>query len=68
LTLNPHEIVDKLATVDERALLDHLTRLQQLTADLKAAPRGSYLARQLVERVGRELDAARHVVRPYYRR
>ena len=67
LTLNLHEIVDKLAKVDGVKLLEHIERLRHLAESLREAPSDSMRARELTAEIGIELDAARHVVRPYYR-
>ena len=67
LTLNLHEIVDKLAKVDGVKLLEHIERLRYLSEMLREAPSDSMRARELTAEIGIELDAARHVVRPYYR-
>jgi hypothetical protein len=67
LTLNLHEIVDKLAKVDGAKLLEHIERLRQLAEALRQTPSDSMRARELTAEIGQELDAARHVVRPYYR-
>jgi predicted ester cyclase len=67
LTLNLHELVDKLAKVDGVKLIEHIERLRQLAASLREAPPESMRARELTAAIGMELDAARHVVRPYYR-
>jgi hypothetical protein len=68
VSLDVHDIVDKLAKCDVPALLAHVEQLQQLAADLRAATHDAAATRSLTERIGQELDAARHVVRPYYRR
>jgi predicted ester cyclase len=67
LTLNLHEIVDKLAKVDSTKLLEHIERLRQLAEALREVPSESMRARELTAEIGVELDSARHVVRPYYR-
>lgn len=63
-----HEIVDKLTQVDLSNLLTHLDRLQHLAETLRSAAPQSARAREIAADIGRELDAARHAVRPYYRR
>ena len=68
MSLDLHDIIDKLAKCDLPALLTHIQHLQQLAADLQAARHDAIAARALTERIGQELDQARHVVRPYYRR
>jgi SnoaL-like polyketide cyclase len=68
LSFDLHEIIDKLARVDASRLLEHIERLHQLGEDLKAARNGAGGTREIADRIGQELDAARHVVRPYYKR
>lgn len=63
-----HEIVDKLAKPDVALLLRHIRRLQELGEELSAGLSDEARTRDVVERVGEELDSARHVVRPYYKR
>ena len=68
LTLNLHEMVDKLAQVEVSRLLDHVERLRRLAETLRSVKPETMRAREITDEIGRELDAARHVVRPYYRR
>lgn len=67
LSFNLHEIVDKLTKVDADKLLDHIERLRVLGTSLRAARGDEIRVREITEAIGRELDAARHVVRPYYK-
>ena len=68
ITFNLHDIVEKLAEVDTSMLVEHLERLRHLADALRVVRRDSMAAREIVTDIGRELDAARHVARPYYRR
>lgn len=68
ITVNLHEMVDKLAQVDAGRLLDHIDRLRRLAEALRSVQADAARAREITEDIGRELDAARHVVRPYYKR
>jgi SnoaL-like domain len=68
VSLDLHEIIETLTTFDDAKLLEHLRRLQELGGRLTAAQGDPAERRGLAEEIGRELDAARHVVRPYYRR
>ena len=63
-----HELVDKLARPDAALLLRHIRRLQELGEELSGVLSDDARTRDVVERVGEELDSARHVVRPYYKR
>lgn len=67
LSFDLHEVVEKLTQPDVPLLLEHIQRLQQLAVELSAT-RDSTASRLVLRRIGEELDAARHVVRPYYRR
>jgi len=60
------ELVQQLARVDEGQLLSHLSRIRVLEEQLRALAPGHADRRGLIERLGRELDAARGVVRPYF--
>ena len=68
LSLNLHDIVDKLALVDATKLLAHIERLRQLADVLRSVRADSTGGREIINEIGRELDAARHIVRPYYQR
>ena len=63
-----HELVENLTICDVSALLDHLRRLHVLAGELAEGPQGPVSVRNVVHRIGQELDAARQVVRPYYKR
>ena len=67
LSFDLQEIVLQLTKVDTRALLRHLQRLRDLREELTGAHEDGARAREVLDRIGGELDAARHVVRPYFR-
>ena len=53
-------------TWDEGAqLVAQLNRLKQLTEELNGAQDDSVLRRDILERIGRELDSARKALRPH---
>lgn len=66
LAFDVQDLVRQLARVDIPKLLDHLTRIHQLSEQLAAAESDPSRQRELIDRLGRQLDAARHVVRPYF--
>jgi hypothetical protein len=66
LTFDLQDLVRQLATVDTAKLQEHLARIGQL-GELLAAETDATRQRELFDRLGRQLDAARHVVRPYFK-
>ena len=60
-------IVDKLAQIDADELLEHIERLRPLGLALLGLHGDAIRAREITEAIGRELDSARHIVRPYYK-
>jgi predicted ester cyclase len=60
------ELVNQLVRVDEAQLLTHLGRIRQIEEHLRAAAEDPGRRRELIARLGTELDGARRVVRPYY--
>ncbi len=62
-----HDLVAQLTSVDTPSLVQHATRIHQLVEQLVQAEDSPLRKRELIDRIGRELDAARHVVRPYFR-
>jgi SnoaL-like polyketide cyclase len=66
LTFDLQDLVRQLAVVDTAKLQEHITRLHQLGERLAAEPDPTR-QRELIERLGSQLDAARHIVRPYFR-
>jgi hypothetical protein len=67
LSFDLQQLVDQLTRVDSPRLLNHLEHLRTLGAQLEAAHGDAPRTREVLDRIGRELDAARHIVRPYYR-
>jgi hypothetical protein len=67
LSFDLQDVARQLATVDTGKLLRHLARIQQIGDQLGAAPSDPCRRRELIDRLGRYLDEARHVVRPYFR-
>jgi SnoaL-like polyketide cyclase len=66
LTFDLQDLVSQLTTVDTARLLAHLARIQQLGEQL-AAESDATRQRELIDRIGMQLDAARHEVRPHFR-
>jgi predicted ester cyclase len=62
------ELARQLSRVDETQLLMHLSRLRYMEDQLRGAALDSERRLALVDSIGRELDAARQVVRPYFAR
>ena len=68
LSFDIHDLVHQLASIDYAALMRHLDQLQQLRDELATVATDRDAQRNVTERIGRELDAARLVVRPWFRR
>jgi predicted ester cyclase len=69
LSFDVQDIVHQLVTVDTSKLLEQIQKIQHLAAKLTATPAADVVERRnLVDRLGTELDATRHVVRPYFSR
>lgn len=66
LSFDLQDLIRQLAAVDTGKLLEHVGRIHQLGESLKAENDPSR-RRELIDRMGRQLDAARHIVRPYFR-
>ncbi|PYR92689.1 MAG: hypothetical protein DMF84_12175 [Acidobacteria bacterium] len=66
LSIDVQDLVHQLARVDVRALLQRLSRMQRLAEQLGATNGDAVRQRELVDRLGIELDAARHLARPYF--
>ena len=66
LSFDLQDLVRQLSAVDTRTLLEHVARIRQLGEWIEAAEDPTK-QRDLIDRLGRQLDAARHVVRPYFR-
>lgn len=67
LSFDVQEIIRQLATVDTSTLLHHLQRLKTLADELADVRENETRARDVVDRIGRELDTARQIVRPYFK-
>ena len=66
LAFDLQDLVRQLATVDTAKLQEHIARIGQL-GELLAAETDATRQRELIDRLGRQFDAARHLVRPYFR-
>jgi predicted ester cyclase len=62
-----HDLVRQLASVDTEELLQHVARIHQPGQQLAQAGDNPMRKRELIDRLAGELDAARHVARPYFR-
>jgi hypothetical protein len=67
VSLDVQDLTRQLTSIDYDALLAHLERLQRLRDQLALTGDDKETRRHLAERIGRELDAARLTVRPWYR-
>jgi predicted ester cyclase len=67
VSLDVHDLTRQLSSIDYDALACHLDRLQRLRAQLADAGDDTERRRSLADRIGRELDAARLAVRPWFR-
>lgn len=68
VSIDPQDIVRRLTTLDLAALDGHLREIGRLRGELTDLRHTQDSMRELAERLGRELDAARHILRPHYRR
>jgi predicted ester cyclase len=67
LSFDMQDFVRQLTRVDSSALLRRLERLRTLADELGRVQDDETRARGVIDRIGLELDGARHVVRPYYK-
>jgi hypothetical protein len=67
LSFDLQDIIRQLVRVDSAALLGRLMRIRTLAEELGMAQVDEERSRELVQRIGLELDAARHLVRPYFK-
>jgi predicted ester cyclase len=67
VSLDVQDLTRQLTSIDYDALLGHLDRVERLRAKLVEAGDDKETKHHLAERIGRELDAARLVVRPWFR-
>jgi predicted ester cyclase len=68
LSFDFQDIVHQLVSVDESLLLEHLARVRACEQQLRSGAADGSRRRELLDRLGLELDAARRVVRPYFSR
>ena len=66
LSFDLQDLVRQLTTIDKDRLLQHAALIQELAAQLREQD-DTARQRDLIERLGRQLDAARQVARPYFR-
>lgn len=66
LSFDLQDLVRQLAAVDTTKLLEHLAHIRQLEESLSAET-NPIRQRELIDRLGRHLDDARHAVRPYFK-
>jgi steroid delta-isomerase-like uncharacterized protein len=66
LSFDLQEVVTQLVVVDVHKLVEHLRRIDKLHQRLQETSAEQIVERHtIVQRLGAELDTARHVVRPY---
>lgn len=68
LSFDLHDLVYQLANVDYAALDARLEAIQQLRKELDRGRHDRQVQREVTDRLGRELDAARLILRPWFRR
>jgi predicted ester cyclase len=68
LSFDTHAFIRQLADIDYAQLAAHLDRIAMLREDLRQSSSHPERRRTLTEQIGKELDAARLVVRPWFRR
>ena len=68
LSFDFQDIIHQLVSVDEPKLLEHLARIRTYEQQLRETPANLSRRRELLDRLGVELDTARRVVRPYFSR
>jgi predicted ester cyclase len=66
LSLDVQDLIHQLTIIDYAGLLRHLDRIGDLRLELGQST-DPERQRDVAQRVGRELDAARHVIRPYFK-
>jgi len=67
LSLDIQALIQQLTIVDDKILLAHLDRIGELRGDLVRVADNPSRRREVIQRLGRELDATRHVVRPHFK-
>jgi len=68
LSFDTHALIRQLTLVDYPQLTTHLDRIHALRGELDDPHVDAERRRQVADEIGRELDAARFVVRPWFRR
>lgn len=66
LTFDLNNLINQLSNVDHGTLLAGLERIHQLGEQLVLATGDAPRQREVTDRLGRELDAARKALRPHY--
>lgn len=67
LSVDIQGLIRQLTIVDLQALLEHLDRIGELREELARVLDDPTRQREVTQRLGRELDATRHVVRPHFK-
>lgn len=68
LSFDVQDLVRQLTAVDMAALMTHLEHIDRLHQELTATEGDDVRRRQITDRLGTELDAARKALRPYFYR
>lgn len=68
LSMDTQELMRQLTTLDTRALDAQLERIVRLQSALREAGTDTQRVRDVADQLGREIDVARHMLRPYYHR
>jgi hypothetical protein len=66
LSLDVRDLIQQLTVIDYTTLMRHLDRIADLRTELAHATDPDR-QRDVAQRLGRELDATRHVIRPYFK-
>lgn len=68
LSFDAQELVAQLTVIDTARVLEHVERIRKEGERLAASRGDSARIREIVQRLGFEIDAARQAIRPYFRR
>ena len=68
LSIDLNDLITQLSIVDYSELTARLERVRQLTDELSRAQGDAALQRDVADRLGPQLDAARRALRPHYNR
>lgn len=68
LSFDVQELVEQLTIVDSAKILEHVERIRKEGERLAAARGHAARCREIVQRLGFEIDAARQAIRPYFKR